>query len=242
MLEGLDMLCAYLGYLQRCLSVRWWSMEPSLIACSEKKKSSVTVELSEEAAHRVDDERWYNQSDHWHQMDHCHTLASQGGGKHLGRKGFFNYLCSNHLDSKLKSSVHGVRGKESSSHGKDCLRHGLVGKPSTGQDGQTNSQHGKGSRPPERHKGLVSFFPESWMFWPSSQPLQSHNGEQISRELKCSWYLPWRARNDWYLFEYKITNLWDIFGVTYAEGDIDGKVKVCDVSHCAVKLQAGNIL
>ena len=152
------MLCAYLGYLQRCLSVRWWAMEPFLTACSETKMSYVTVELSEKAPYWVDDERWYDQSDHRHQMDHCHTLASQGGRKYLGRKGFLDYLCSSHLYSELKSGVHGIGGKESPSHGKDCLSHGLVGKPSTGQDGQTNSQHGKGSWPPETQKGLVFFF------------------------------------------------------------------------------------
>ena len=39
-----------------------------------------------------------------------------------------------YLNGKLKASVHGVGGKESSSHGKDCLSHGNVCQPSAGQD------------------------------------------------------------------------------------------------------------
>ena len=30
--------------------------------------------------------------------------------------------------------------------------------------------------------------------------------------------------------------------ITHTEGNVDGKIKVFDVPHCAVKLQAGNIL
>ena len=39
-----------------------------------------------------------------------------------------------YLNGKLKASVHGVGGKESSSHGKDCLSHGYVCQPGAGQD------------------------------------------------------------------------------------------------------------
>ena len=78
-LQGLDMLCGYLGCWQRWRSVIWWSMELYLTACSEKKMFWVTVELSEKAAHRVNDEGRCDLADHGHQMDHCHPLAPQGG-------------------------------------------------------------------------------------------------------------------------------------------------------------------
>ena len=100
-----------------------------------------------------------------------------------------------------------------------------------------------------RHTSFVSFFLGVESFWPSSQPLQSHNGEQISREFKSSWYLQTRQEmidvSSNVQLHYKDTGStrahpgsW----ITHTEWNVDGKVKVFYVPHCAVKLQAENIL
>ena len=82
-----------------------------------------------------------------------------------------------------------------------------------------------------RNKSLVFF----WLkvlttFFPTTLVPQWTGDQQGTQEQLISAI---HERVDWYLFEST---------TTHTEGDVDGKVKVCDVPYCAVKLQARNIL